>query len=62
MGRKYYAYGTYAEDGVLYTQDGEKIKDKNAYYAECRRNKTSTTKDSYTSKGITYQCYFKNNK
>ena len=58
MGRKYYAYGTYSENGKLYTHDGKEIKNKNAYYDECRRNKTATSKDSYTSKGIVYKCNF----
>lgn len=59
MAKRYYAYGTYAENGKLYTHDGKEIKDKDVYYAECRRNKTSTTKDTYTSKGITYECHFR---
>ena len=55
MGRKYYAYGTYAENGILYTKDGIEIKDKEAYYDRCRENISKTSKDSYTSKGITYE-------
>ena len=38
MAKKYYAYGTYAENGKLYTHDGKEIKNKEAYYNECRKN------------------------
>ena len=58
MIRKYYAYGTYAENGILYTKEGREIKNPKKYYEVCRENKTSTTKDTYTSKGIIYKCYF----
>lgn len=54
-GTQYYAYGTYAKNGKLYTMEGKEIKNKEAYYSECRRNKTATTKTTYTSKGITYE-------
>lgn len=52
---KILAYGTYAEKGVLYTKDGYKINDKDKYYATCGGKITKTEKNTYTSKGTTYE-------
>lgn len=51
--RKYYGYGTYSEDGKLYTKSGKEIKDPEKYYESCRRNYKKTHKsfqsNSYTN-------------
>ena len=35
--------------------EGEEIKDSKKYYEECRKNKGSSTKSTYSSKGFVYE-------
>lgn len=53
--RKYYAYGTYAENGKLYNMEGEEIKNSKKYYDECRKNKEKSSGKTYSSKGFVYE-------
>lgn len=65
MSRKYYAYGTYSENGKLYTKDGKEIKQPEKYYEVCRKNyqkKSSTSekngyKKTYSSSKTNYNNY-----